>query len=289
MIALLGFGERKAGFDIPVLNEREVRAGAGILFALAMVSFMQAWLTGDFRFTRVFVIAFLIDFTLRVFVNPRLAPSLVIGRFAVRWQTPEYVGAPQKRFAWLIGWGLAVLMTYLVVIERVVGPINLIVCLTCLILLFFEAVFGICLACKIYNAFSRNTAQHCPGGVCEVRQPQRISPAEAAVLVAFFGVVAALAQPLMNDPRDLAFQAARQQAAAAPVTTVPEVPPDPVIQAPAQSTPKPPQRPASKPVAMNPATTDAATPAPTGEDCTPPDWAVKMGHAEMWKLHHNCP
>lgn len=24
------------------------------------------------------------------------------------------------------------------------------------------------------------------------------------------------------------------------------------------------------------------------KDCTPPDWAVSIGHAEMWKLHHNC-
>jgi hypothetical protein len=23
-------------------------------------------------------------------------------------------------------------------------------------------------------------------------------------------------------------------------------------------------------------------------DCTPPDWAVAMGHAGKWKLHHNC-
>jgi hypothetical protein len=29
---------------------------------------------------------------------------------------------------------------------------------------------------------------------------------------------------------------------------------------------------------------------PTAGDgkCTPPDWAVAMGHADMWKLHNNC-
>jgi len=29
--------------------------------------------------------------------------------------------------------------------------------------MFFESVFGTCLACKAYNLFTRHTAQHCPG------------------------------------------------------------------------------------------------------------------------------
>ena len=43
-----------------------------------------------------------------------------------------------------------------------------------------------------------------------------------------------------------------------------------------------------------PATDAAATVAPTsaapsGDDrCTPPAFAVAMGHAEKWKLHNNC-
>lgn len=149
------FGEQLDGYAVPVLNEREVRAGAGILFLFALISFMNAWLAGDFRFTRVFVVAFLLDFTIRIIVNPRYAPSLILGRFAVRWQAPEYVGAPQKRFAWAIGWVLALIMFNLVVVNRIIGPVNLFVCLTCLVLLFYESAFGICLGCKIYNLFSR--------------------------------------------------------------------------------------------------------------------------------------
>jgi hypothetical protein len=250
MSPVFAFGERIAGYEVPVLNEREARASAGILFLFALVSFMNAWLTGDFRFTRVFVVAFLIDFTLRIFINPRYSPSLILGRFAVRWQTPEYVGAPQKRFAWAIGWLLAMTMLYLVVIERVIGPLNLIVCVTCLVLLFFEAAFGICLGCKIYNLFSRQTAQHCPGGVCEVRAPLRIGAVQLGVMALFFAALYGAGYALLNDPRDLQFLA-KQTAAA--------------TQAPA-----------------------APAPAANAADCTPPDWAVKMGHAEQWKLHHNC-
>src|SRR5512135_2652636 len=135
---LFSFGEAREGYPVPVLNERAVRAAAGLLFAFALASFMNAWLVGNFRPTRVFVVAFLVDFALRLFISPRFAPSLIVGQWFVRRQQPEYVGAPQKRFAWAIGFALALAMAWLVVLNRVVGPVNLLICATCLALLFFE-------------------------------------------------------------------------------------------------------------------------------------------------------
>ena len=240
MQKILGFGETVEGYDVQVLNEREVRAAAGILFLFALVSFLNSWLMGNFRLTQIFVIGFLIDFTIRIFINPKYSPSMILGRFAVRKQVPEWSGAPQKRFAWAVGWTLAVVMFYLIVLNKVIGPINLIVCATCLTLMFFESAFGICLACKIYNAFSRQQAQHCPGGTCEVFVPhpsQRVGAGGTAIVAAFVAVIGFTGQQW--------FQPADAQAAA--------------------------------PVAVG----------GTG-NCTPPDWAVAMGHAEMWKLHNNC-
>ncbi|MBK6853656.1 MAG: hypothetical protein IPG93_19280 [Burkholderiales bacterium] len=57
MSAIFSFGERLEGYAVPVLNERAVRAGAGIVFFFAIVSFMNAWLIGNFQPTRVFVVA----------------------------------------------------------------------------------------------------------------------------------------------------------------------------------------------------------------------------------------
>lgn len=170
MSKLWTFGETQPGYDVPVLNEREVRAAAGILFLFALVSFMNAWLLGNFRLTQIFVVAFLVDFGLRIFINPAYAPSMILGRLAVRHQAPEWSGAPQKRFAWAIGFVLALAMFYLIVLNHVVGPVNLFVCAACLTLMFFESAFGICLACKVYNAFARREARHCPGGVCATGQ-----------------------------------------------------------------------------------------------------------------------
>jgi hypothetical protein len=197
---LFQFGQELPGYSVPVLNERAVRAGAGILFFFAIVSFMHAWLLGNFQPTRVFVVAFLVDFTLRIFVNPRYAPSLIVGQWFVRKQQPEHVGAPQKRFAWAIGFVLALTMLYLVVIKSVVGPVNLIVCSLCLLLLFFESAFGICLGCMVYNLFNRNQAELCPGGVCEYTPAPGAGGtlAQGLIVVAFLAGVGVAANAVVN-------------------------------------------------------------------------------------------
>lgn len=199
----MAFGEQVAGYDIPVLNEREARAGAGILFFIAMIGFMNAWLEGNFDLIRLVVIGFFVDFVIRVLISPRYAPSLVLGRIAVRNQTPDYVGAAQKRFAWAIGLILAAAMMYLVVFQGMRGPQTMLICAACLLLLFFETAFGICLGCMLYNAFNKDQAQLCPGGVCEVREKapiQMVSLAQMAALAAFLVALVVVPSRLPPPP-----------------------------------------------------------------------------------------
>lgn len=245
------FGEQHPEYSIPVLNERAVRAGAGILFFFAIVTFMNAFLMGNFLPTRVFVVAFLVDFTVRIFVNPRYAPSLILGQWAVRGQRPDYVGAPQKRFAWAIGFALALLMFYLMVLNHVIGPINMLVCSICMLLLFFEASFGICIGCKVYNAFNTEKAQLCPGGVCELPAAERpgVQSAQVIIVAAFLIVVGAVAQWVYRAEASTLPQATDSSAPASPAT------------------------------ATNP--TEAAR-------CTVPAFAKALGHEEKWKLHNHC-
>jgi hypothetical protein len=75
---------------------------------------MNAFLVGNYEILKVFVVIFFLDFTIRLFVNPRYAPSMILGRIAVHNQVPEYAGAPQKRFAWAIGWVMALTMIIIV-------------------------------------------------------------------------------------------------------------------------------------------------------------------------------
>jgi hypothetical protein len=210
MEKIFKFGENVDGYDIPVLNEREIRAAAGILFLATYTSLMFILFKQNFVPIKYIVTLFLTDFLIRVFINPKYAPTLILGRLMVRNQTPEYVGAKQKKFAWVIGVILAATMFVFFVFVNAYSLITGIICLICLIFLFFESVFGICLGCKVYPLFFKDKVQYCPGEVCDVKQKQDIqktSISQFFVLLAFIGFIFLLVF-LMNDrfsemPHDL--------------------------------------------------------------------------------------
>jgi len=141
-------------------------------------------------------------------------------------------------------------MLYLVVINNLIGPVNLIICCTCLVLLFFEAAFGICLGCKIYNLFFKEKAMLCPGGTCEVgdrKEIQKIGFAQSSVVAGFLVVIVFVGNHLVPVSADTG--------------GIPE----------------------------NAATIRSHQAGAAGNgDCKVPDWAVAIGHADKWKLHHNC-
>ncbi len=183
------FGEDVEGYNIPVLNEREIRAAAGILFFVVLIAFMQIIFRENFDMIKYVITAFLTDFLIRVFINPKYSPTLIIGRLIVRNQVPEYVGAKQKKFSWIIGVGLSAIMFIHMVIINAYSPITGITCLICLVFLFFESAFGICLGCKFYKLFYKEKAQYCPGEVCDVKAKQDIQKTSGVQLLIVLGFV----------------------------------------------------------------------------------------------------
>jgi len=247
------FGEKIRGYDIRVLNEREARASAGIMFFFAIIAFMNAWLIGNFEIIKLVVITFLIDFFIRVFINPKYSPTLVLGRLATKNQKPEYVGAPQKRFAWGLGFILASIMFFLVVINDVRGPTNLSICLLCLALLFFETSFGICIGCKMYGLFKENKL--CPGGACEIKKReeiQKINLTQIIITSLFIIFIVYLAFSGMLG---------QSKATYADITHA-----------------------NNYQIFENPHILNNAS----NNNCEVPDWAIKIGHEELYKLHHGC-
>ncbi len=198
MKKIIKFGEDIAGYDTPVLNEREIRAAAGILFVLMFISIMLASLKGDFLMIKYAITIFLTDIVIRVLINPEFSPSLIIGRMIVRNQVPEYVGAPQKKFAWVIGIVLSSIIFIHLVVVNAFSLITGIGCMICLIFLFFESAFGICLGCKFYPIFHKEKAQYCPGGVCETKSIQKTSRVQLLIVFAFI-IYISLTVFLFND------------------------------------------------------------------------------------------
>ena len=168
------FGETVEGYNIPVLNEREIRASAGILYFFMFLAWMLVIFEESFFLIKLVNTIFLTDFIIRVMISPKYSPSLIIVRLIVSGQTPEYVGAAQKKFAWTIGLALATIIFLLLVVMNSTSFITGIICQICLIFLFFEAVFGICLGCKFYPLFHKEKTQYCPGEICDVKAKQEI-------------------------------------------------------------------------------------------------------------------
>jgi len=192
MKKMIKFGEDVDGYNIPVLNEREIRAAAGLLFLATFTSLMFILFKEDFVPIKYVITIFLTDFIIRVFINPKFSPTLIFARLIVRNQTPEYVGAAQKKFAWIIGVVLSAAMFYFFIIVNAYSPITGIICLICLIFLFFESAFGICLGCKFYPLFFKDKVQYCPGEICDVKQRQDIqktSNSQLLILMAFIASI----------------------------------------------------------------------------------------------------
>ena len=174
---------------LSITFSNKIRAAAGLLFVMMFISIFTALLLGNFLLIKYSVTIFLTDILMRVFVNPKFSPSLILGRLIVRNQVPEYVGARQKKVAWIIGIVLATTIFIHLVIVNAFSPITGIICFICLIFLFFETAFGICLGCKFYSLFYKEKALYCPGEICDVKSKQDIQKTSRAQLLVVLGFV----------------------------------------------------------------------------------------------------
>ena len=163
-----------------VVNERAVRAAAGIMFLVGILAFFVIRSTGDYTALYVVVPLFWLDFFLKTVVDPRFSIFGVAGGWATRRQKPEWVGAAQKRFAWSIGLALSSIMLTASVFLHVRGWLPLTICMICLTFMWMESALGICAGCSIYAWLQRmgivTVPEHqpaCPGGACQVRGSSR--------------------------------------------------------------------------------------------------------------------
>jgi hypothetical protein len=161
--------------NYPVVNEREIRGAAGIMFLLGILVFSYTLLTRDFTYVYIIVPVFWFDFFLKTIFHPNLSIFGFLAKPFVRKQSPEYVGAIQKRFAWAIGLTLATLMLVFVVIGGIRGWLPMSICTICLFFMWLESTMGICVGCNVYSFLIKNNIikkpeikPRCAGNVCSI-------------------------------------------------------------------------------------------------------------------------
>ena len=177
-MATLGFGDHSPELGYRVLDERVMRASAGIMLLLGLIAFINAFIFRNY-IVIPFVAGFLaMNFIIGLFVGSSFAPTILLGKLATLGQSPLPIGAVQKKFAWSLGLTLAagifILSFFLLGNEAFFAPVCL-MCLLCLSLLFLETAFGICLGCKLYGLSLRlkliappEVSPNCIGDSCKV-------------------------------------------------------------------------------------------------------------------------
>jgi hypothetical protein len=133
----------------PVVNEREVRAAAGITLAVGAVAFAYAYFARRYLPLQAAASLFFVEFLVRVTASIRHSPVGRIARVMTRGQPPEWVSARPKRFAWTLGLVMAGAMT-LITNVGIRGYLPRAICLVCLTLMWMESVLGLCLGCKLH-------------------------------------------------------------------------------------------------------------------------------------------
>jgi hypothetical protein len=187
----LGFGERVPGLTsdgrdlrAPVVDERVVRAAAGITLVIGAVAFSYAYFAKQYAPLQAAASLFCLEFLLRVTVGIRRSPVGLLARAMTLGQPPEWVSAKPKRFAWTLGLVMATAMT-IITNSGIRGYLPRTICLICLTLMWMESALGLCLGCRIYGALARRgrmphdpEIEVCADGACRSRQDSS-APARA--------------------------------------------------------------------------------------------------------------
>jgi len=103
MSLFFNFGEKVIGYDYLVINERDARASAGIMFLLGVLSLFSVFTLRTLLWAELFTITFIFELFMRTFINPKYAPYMLLGGLIVSNQQPDWVEAKPKKFAWTLG------------------------------------------------------------------------------------------------------------------------------------------------------------------------------------------
>ena len=156
-----------SGFDFPVVNERAVRASAGLLLLFGITSWFQLLYTGDISLMRAFSLIFTAELGIRVLLGVRWAPFMIAGSLLTRKQSAEWTELRPKETAWVIGMLYSSIVCFgLAWIPGLTLAALLAACGVCLVLLFFESAIGFCLGCWIHSRFTKTPPQLCASGSC---------------------------------------------------------------------------------------------------------------------------
>lgn len=177
-MSIISFGEYIEGKSYKVVDERRMRASSGIMFLLGIIAFINGFILNNYIVIPYISGFLLLNFIIGVFINPKFSPTQLLAKLAVRKQSSLPIGAVQKHFAWSLGLVLSAVifgLSLMLIGDPTYFEPVCFLCLVCLILLYSETAFGVCIGCKIYYlAINLKLIKkpvekpNCMGDACEV-------------------------------------------------------------------------------------------------------------------------
>ncbi|WP_455200125.1 DUF4395 domain-containing protein [Kaarinaea lacus] len=166
--------ENGTSAGIILINERAVRARAGLLFLIPVIllfirldhgnhdqlivdtinnTIIKRTYDHTFAYSLIFFVMY--EMLMAMFVKTsHFSITSILGVMFTNKQIPIYQPLRPKIFAWLIGLVLAILCQ-ISLYYTVMQSIAFYFLAACLLFMWLESVCGICVGCKIYNFFVR--------------------------------------------------------------------------------------------------------------------------------------
>jgi hypothetical protein len=177
-MSIVSFGEESPELGYKTLDERIMRGSAGVMLLIGFIAFVNGFVIKNYPPLPYLSGFLLANFAVGVFINPKFAPTYAVARFMVRKQAPLPIGAIQKKFAWSLGMSMMAAvfgMSLLLVNDASWFDPVCMLCLVCLLFLYLETAFGICVGCKLYGLALRlglmkppPVAPNCMGDACKI-------------------------------------------------------------------------------------------------------------------------
>jgi hypothetical protein len=165
-MSIFSFGYYIEGRPYKVLNERRMRASAGIMFLFGLYATINGFVLRNYEPIPYVMGGLVINFLIGLFINPKFSPTVILAWLFVGRQTPIPIGL-------LLSCTIFYFSLLLQTSESYFGTVCPL-CILCLLMLYLETAFAICVGCKVYDLFIKikllpkpKVKPNCMGNSCD--------------------------------------------------------------------------------------------------------------------------
>ena len=130
-----------------------MRNSATVMLYWGLATFTVGLMLQLFWLLPYMLALFVLNFLIGLFIKLDYAPSIALAKFFPK-KSSQAIGAIQKKFAWYLGLLLSSITFTLSLYVQTNDELFVTVCALCIFcntVLYFEAIFSVCVGCQLYS------------------------------------------------------------------------------------------------------------------------------------------